>query len=96
MSHAIDLDPREAAVWFSNEVPVRLVYQGVRYRVNDAPTPLSAADIMELVWHPAITHPPKEWHGWRFQAADERGRSRVFDIRHFETAPHWIVLKVYD
>jgi hypothetical protein len=96
MSHAIQTDPREAAVWFANGVPVRLVYRGARYRVNDTPKPLSPADILGHMWHPAITHPPKEWHGWRFHALDEDGRTRMFDIRHFETAPHWIVLKVYE
>lgn len=32
---------RIVAVWFANETPVLLVWEGQRFRVNDTPTPLS-------------------------------------------------------
>ncbi len=84
---------RTVAVWFANEVPVRLVWEGQRFRVNDTPTPLSADDIL---WHPTITHPPCDaWRGWRFQAVDDAGQSAVFDIRQFDSA-HWVLLAVHD
>jgi hypothetical protein len=85
---------RAIAVWFVNETPVRLVWEGQRFRVNDTPTPLRPEDIL---WHPAITHPPKaSWLGWRFQAVDEHGNAAVFDIRQFETGPHWQLVAVHD
>lgn len=83
---------REVAVWFVDGVPVRLVWEGRRYRVNDTPTPLAPDD----VWHPAITHPPRAWHGWRFQAVDTEGRASVFDIRRFESQQHWQLVAVHD
>jgi len=85
---------RTIAVWFVNETPVRLVWEGERFRVNDTPTPLRPEDVM---WHPAITHPPRaSWRGWRFQAIDERGIAAVFDIRQFEKSPHWQLVAVHD
>ncbi len=81
-------------MWFVNETPVRLVWEGQRFRVNDTPTPLRQEDIW---WHPAITHPPRaSWRGWRFQAVDEHGNAAVFDIRQFETHPHWQLVAVHD
>lgn len=84
---------RTIAVWFVNETPVRLVWRGRRYRVNDVPTPLRPED----VWHPAITHlPPTGWLGWRFQAIDTDGAAVVFDIKPAIGADGWIVLAVHD
>jgi hypothetical protein len=83
----------EIAVWFAGGVPVRLVWGGTRYRVNDVPTPLTAADIL---WHPMITHPPvADWRGWRFQAVDDHGDAVVFDIREAPVERHWRVVAVY-
>jgi hypothetical protein len=84
----------EIAVWFAGGVPVRLVWGGVRYRVNDVPTPLTPADIW---WPPLITHPPlADWRGWRFQAVDDAGAAAVFDIREVAVERRWKLVRVYD
>jgi hypothetical protein len=85
---------RAIAVWFVNETPIRLVWEGQRFGVNDTPTPLRPEDIW---WHHAITHPPRaSWRGWRFQAVDKHGNAAVFDIRQFKTHPHWQLVAVHD
>ncbi|TPW78056.1 hypothetical protein [Schumannella soli] len=85
--------PESAAVWFANERPVRIVWHGRRYRVNDTPTRLEPGD----VWHPAMTHPiERRWSGWRFQAVDADGNAPVFDLRPGAAAGEWIVLAVHD
>lgn len=84
----------DIAVWFANDKPVRVIWEGQRFRVNDTPTPLSPEDIW---WHPAITHSPRSsWCGWRFQAVDEAGAAAVFDIRQFETQSFWQLIAVHD
>ena len=83
----------EIAVWTVDEGrPVRVVWRGERYRVNDRPTLLAEALIW---WHPAVTHPiPPE--GWRFQAVSEStGIARVFDIQE-QANGRWDLLRVYD
>ena len=88
----------EIAVWFAGGAPVRLVWRGVRYRVNDVPTALSPADIW---WPPQITHPPMaDWRGWRFQAVDDEGIATVFDIREVDlqsslAARRWEIVAVH-
>jgi len=81
-------------VWLSNGVPARIMWKGQRYRVNDTPTRLG--DPLDAWWHPAVTHPPEPWFGWRFQAVDERGVARVFDVRHREQRAEWELIRVYD
>jgi len=74
------------AIWLANEVPSRLVYGGVRYRVSDMPTRLE--DDMSLLTHPLSIS------GWRFQGTDLNGRSRMFDVRR--DGQDWRVIRVYD
>ena len=77
------------SVWLANGVPARLVWQRRRFRVNDTPTRISAADIW---WHPAMTHPPADdWLGWRFQAVDDAGLAGVFDVRQLNDG-RWTLL----
>ena len=84
----------EIAVWTVNGVPSRLVWEGRRYRVNDTPTRLSASELIEYLWHPAITHPLPDWSGWRFQAVDDHGDALVFDVRM--VADSWQLLRAWD
>jgi hypothetical protein len=86
----------ELTVWTVNGIPVRLVWEGRRYRVNDTPTPLDADDIFELTWHPALTHPLPAWRGWRFQAIDDERHALVFDVREGVDGSPWHLLRTYD
>jgi hypothetical protein len=81
-----------------NGVPARLIWEGERYRVNDTPTRLGPADIFELTWHPAMTHPlPASWIGWRFQAVnDGTRRAVVFDAREGLDGERWRILRTLD
>lgn len=78
------------AVWMANGIPSRIVWNGTRYRVNDQPTRVEAV----RWWHPAITHPPVQKAGWRFQARSETGETRVFDV--VETIEGWELLRSYE
>ncbi|HEY8588695.1 MAG TPA: hypothetical protein VIL55_03980 [Naasia sp.] len=79
----------EVVVWFVSGVPARLVWDGVRYRITDTPTPLT-----EDVWSPPMTHAASRIVGWRFQGTTANGRSLMFEIAEGDTA--WHVLRVYD
>ncbi|BDZ47403.1 hypothetical protein GCM10025866_33120 [Naasia aerilata] len=79
----------EAAVWLVNGTPARMVWDGVRYRVTDTPTPLT-----EDAWCPALTHAAARIIGWRFQGTTAGGQSMMFDI--VEGDQGWRVLRVYD
>jgi hypothetical protein len=83
-------------VWLADGIPARLVADGVRWRVVDTPTRLSAEDLMAVTWHPAMTHPLKVWEGWRFSARNESGDSMVFDVRRGEDEPEWRVVRTYE
>lgn len=87
MSVAVMTD--EAAVWLVNGIPARMVWDGVRYRVTDTPTPLT-----EDEWCPALTHAATRIVGWRFQGTTSGGQSMMFDIVEGEQG--WRVLRVYD
>jgi hypothetical protein len=81
------------AVWLVNDRPVRLVWHGRRYRVNDTPTVLAPSDVW---WPPLLTHlPDASWRGWRFQAVDDDGSASVFDIRPGDAVGEWVVLAVH-
>ena len=84
----------KVAVWLIDGTPVRLVWEGRRYRVNDMPTRLGGP--LDLWWHPAITHPPEAWDGWRFQAVDEDGRAYMFEVQNVESRGEWELLRVYE
>ena len=79
----------EAAVWLVNGTPARMVWDGVRYRVTDTPTPLT-----EEEWCPALTHAAQRIVGWRFQGTTAGGQSMMFDI--VQGGQGWRVLRVYD
>jgi hypothetical protein len=68
-------------------LPARLVWRGTHYRVSDQPTPLE----IEL---PILTHPPTIY-GWRFQATDDSGDARVFDVIRVDGRAEWRVVQTY-
>ncbi|MCU1477846.1 MAG: hypothetical protein JWQ64_2539 [Subtercola sp.] len=75
-----------ATLWPHEGTPERLVWFGRRWRISDTPTELT-----EFLY--AITHPPA-LDGWRFQATNEDGESRVFDVAR--DGDRWAVLRVYE
>jgi hypothetical protein len=62
-------------LWNAGGVPVRLIWEGRRYRVSDRPTP-----IRQSVDVPAMTHPLEKLIGYRMQIAGEDGTSVVVDV----------------
>ncbi|MFW8744954.1 hypothetical protein, partial [Mesorhizobium japonicum] len=86
----------EIMVWTANGVPARLIWEGRRYRVNDTPTPLSADEIFERTWHPAMTHPLPGWSGRRFQAKGPDGLSLMFEVREPIEGGAWHLLRAHD
>ncbi|WP_166870405.1 hypothetical protein [Salinibacterium sp. ZJ450] len=82
------------ALWTDAGVPVRLVWEGRRFRVTDSPT--SLGDSVETWWHPALTHPLDPGIGWRFQASDDSGETHMFEVRYDERRGGWALLRVYD
>ncbi len=81
----------EVAVWMVGGVPARLVWNGVRYRVSDAPTPIS-----EETWAPQITHAARRVVGWRFQGTTPSGVSLMFEIVEAECPTGWRLTRVYE
>lgn len=79
----------DVAVWLVNGVPARLVWDRVRYRVTDTPTPLT-----EDAWSPLLTHAARRIVGWRFQGTTANGFSLMFEI--VEGDRGWRVARVYD
>lgn len=61
------------ALWLdAGDVPARVVWRGIRYRVTDTPTPLA-----EDVPADFLTHPARRLSGWRFQATSCDGTNTV-------------------
>ena len=80
---------QRVAVWLDDAgAPVRIVLNGRRYRVTDHPTPLDDLVI-------GITHPPAAPLGWRFQATDESGEARVFDVQFQPAEGQWTLIRSY-
>ncbi|MFC4245353.1 hypothetical protein ACFOYW_18445 [Gryllotalpicola reticulitermitis] len=76
-------------VWLDDSgVPARLLWEGTRWRVTDAPTPLD--DILLA----GIAHPPHV-NGWPFQGTNDEGESRVFDVK-VATRQECVLMGVYD
>jgi hypothetical protein len=78
----------EAILWMADDIPVRMVYAGRRWRVTDHPTRLR-----ESIW----ASPLEErvgLYGWRFQATDAAGESFVFDV--YRGAEGWWVHRAYE
>jgi len=82
----------DVALWFVDEVPDRLVHDGVRYRVSDMPTKLFDEPTFA---HALITHPPRQFVGWRFQATDGVGTTHMFEVLR-DAAGRWVLGRVYD
>lgn len=81
--HAVE----EVALWMESETPVRLVWRGVRWRVSDIPTQLT-----ETTYE--TTHPITATRGWRFQATNDSGQARVFDVHADDN--RWLLVDVYN
>ena len=81
------------AVWLTDGRPARIVWEGRRYRVNDTPTRLG--DTYGIPWPSFITHLPKPWVGWRFQAVDSSGDARMFEVRRVAETGDWELIRVY-
>jgi hypothetical protein len=76
-------------LWNAAGVPVRLIWDGRRYRVSDRPTP-----IRESVDIPAMTHPLERLVGYRMQITGEDGKSVVVDVHLKPTGAELVA--VYD
>lgn len=86
----------DITVWTLNGIPTRLVWDGRRYRINDTPTRLTADEIFELTWHPALTHPLPAWRGWRFQAVGDDRLAVMFEVREGVDGGPWYLLRAFD
>jgi hypothetical protein len=78
---------QDVTLWMVNDIPVRMVFDGRRWRVSDVPTRLR-----EPVWNLPLEE-PRHMFGWRFQATDESGESSVFDV--YRDQADWQVYRVY-
>lgn len=78
----------DVTLWMVNDIPVRMVYAGRRWRVTDTPTRLR-----ESVWS-APLEAGRGLYGWRFQGTDPDGESVVFDVYRGES--DWHVHRLYD
>ncbi len=78
-------------VWLLDDVPVRMIHEGRRWRVTDTPTRLEREP-----WYlpPGITHPGAGFDGWRFQGTDIEGTSHIFDVLH--VLGQWVVTRIVD
>lgn len=89
----------DAVVWSDDAGrPLRLIWQGHRWRVTDRPTVITAPVSWWWRVDPAgddLDLAPSECVGWRFQATGEHGESRVFDIRDTGDPRRWRVVKTY-
>tara|TARA_R100000365_G_scaffold3528_1_gene11908 strand:- start:15126 stop:15398 length:273 start_codon:yes stop_codon:yes gene_type:complete len=82
----------EVVVWLVDDVPVRMVWAGRRWRVIDRPTRL--AEEPEFL-PPMVTHPPRWPRGWRFTARCATDRQvLVFDVRAVRDG--WVIENVWE
>lgn len=84
----VSITDRDVTLWMVNDVPVRMVYAGRRWRITDAPTRLR-----ESVWS-APLEPGRGLYGWRFQGTAPDGESVVFDVYRGEF--DWHVHRAYE
>lgn len=77
---------REATIWMTHDIPVRMFYRGRRWHVSDTPTRLR---------EPPSTPSDRATasYGWRFQATNDDDESFVFDV--FRSAGDWHVHRTY-
>lgn len=87
------IEPDIVALWLVDEVPVRLVWRGERWRASDEPTRIGSRP--EDLWHPALTHPVEPWTGWRLQATSARGETLMFEVRRAGDGA-WHLLRAFD
>jgi hypothetical protein len=80
-------------VWLADDRPARVRWRDRDYLVEEYPSRITSEDVW---WHPAITHPPPGWWGWRFQARDPEGTALVFDIRAVDGGRSWVLVRAYD
>lgn len=73
---------REATLWMVDDIPVRMVYAGRRWRVTDSPTRLR-----QSIWEVPLAE-RRGLYGWRFQATDDSGDAFVFDVYRGEDGWH--------
>ncbi|MGN7977459.1 hypothetical protein ACTJJ4_07780 [Microbacterium sp. 22195] len=78
-----------ATIWMTDDIPVRMVYAGRRWRVTDTPTRLRHS-----IWTVPFDGPHHGLYGWRFQGTDDDGLSLVFDVYRGEDG--WHVHRSYD
>lgn len=77
-----------ATLWFAADIPVRMVFNGRRWRVTDTPTRLRHS-----IWEASLQQ-HRGRCGWRFQGTDDDGISLVFDV--FRGEDGWGVDKSYE
>ncbi|MCP1428195.1 hypothetical protein J3D45_000693 [Microbacterium foliorum] len=73
----------------TNDIPVRMVFAGRRWRVTDTPTRLRHS-----IWSAPTEQQHAGLYGWRFQGADDDGQSLVFDV--FRGEGGWHVHRSYE
>lgn len=78
----------DTTLWMVDDIPVRMLYAGRRWRVTDVPTRLS-----DSVWAVPLESVRRGLYGWRFQATDGAGESFVFDVYRAEDG--WHVHRAY-
>jgi hypothetical protein len=72
----------------ANDIPVKMVFAGRRWRVTDTPTRLRHS-----IWTAPVKH-HAGLYGWRFQGTDDDGQSLVFDV--FRGEDGWHVHRSYE
>ena len=80
------------ALWFERDLPARLVWSCRRWRVSDTPTELRVEPAVTPAF---ITHPPRRFVGWRFQATDDDGTTHMFEVV-LGADGGWVLGRVYD
>lgn len=95
-----DASAAPAVVWADAEGrPIRLVWQGARWRVTDRPTVITEPVAWWRRLDPdalALDLAPRQCTGWRLQATSDDGRTCVLDLRDGGDASRWFVVKVYE
>lgn len=97
-AHPAALEP--AVVWSDADGrPIRLIWQGARWRVTDRPTVITEPVAWWRRLDPdalALDRAPRECTGWRLQATADDGRSCILDLRDDGDPSRWFVVKVYE
>ncbi|MGO2746211.1 hypothetical protein [Microbacterium sp.] len=78
----------QVTLWLVDDVPVRMVYAGRRWRITDTPT-----RFRHSIWT-APRESSTGLYGWRFQGTNEDGLSLIFDV--YKAEDGWHVHRAYD